>query len=358
MSDPNQDLAKTLDSLPDDFNFDDANALAKVMGEADPDEGAGQQTAPGDTAATQTTAPAPAPAAAPAATPAAVATPAPAPAAESSTSPPAAAPATDVTVEGVLAKDGKHVLPYSALQESRRDALLNKRRADELAEANQRLQEQLEAAKAGKPIDGEPAMSDEQMAALEKDFPQLAPLVQQSRALQERVAQLTDQQRQATRVNPNDEIDAQLDAQAQLDAAMAQRPLLSRYSEQGGVVWQRAVEIDRGLLGNPQWAAKPIAERFAETERLLAQELGVAVPASTQQPQTTAPAAPAAAPAAATRVDPATATPAGPSTLSDITGTAPRVEKDPWDDRLPIEGLAAAERMTDEQLMRSLGIPY
>lgn len=352
--DPNDELAKVLDNLPDDFNYEDANALAKVMGPAATEEGAQTQDPPGDTAATQAPAPAPAPIAAPAAAPAPVAAAAaPAPAAESSDPPAAAAPATDVRVEGVLAKDGKHVLPYSALQESRREALTQRGRADELAETNRRLQEQLEAAKAGRPIDGESAISEEELAQVEKDFPQLAPFVKSTRAMQATVAKLTEQQRQPAG-DKSAEINAQLDAQAELDAALAQRPLLSRYAGQGGVVWQRAVEIDRQLLGDQAWASKPLAERFAETEKLLAAELGIQAPASAPPPPATAPAAPA-APA---RVDPATATAAGPSTLSDITGTAPKVEKDPWDDRLPIEGLAAAERMTDEQLMRSLGIPY
>lgn len=354
--DPTESLAKTLDSLPDDFNFEDPKALAQVMGEGDPNDEAAAAAGQGDTTATQVTEAATAPAAAPAAAPAPAAASAPAPAVESSAAPAAAAPAADVKVEGVLAKDGKHVLPYSALQESRRDALLNKRRADELEEANQRLQAQIESLKSGKPIDGAPVMSEEEMAQLEKDFPQLAPLMKSTRALQATVTKLTEQQRQPAG-DKNAEIDAQLDAQAELDAAMAQRPLLSRYADQGGVVWQRAIEIDRGLLGDETWASKPIAERFKETERLLAQELGVQLPASTPAPPPAPAGAPAAAPAP--RADLAAAAPAaGPSTLTDISGTAPRLEKDPWDDRLPIEGLAAAERMTDEQVMRSVGIHY
>lgn len=339
------DLAKRLDSLPEDFNYEDSNALAQAMGvDMNDDEGLGAVDLGDTTDATAATAPAPAPVAAPAAAPATAPAPAPAAPADSSATPTAAAN-EPVQVDGVLTKDGKHTMPYAVLQGARREALENRQRAEALEETNRQLQEQIEALRSGKPT-GESEFTEEQLAQVESDFPQLAPYIKTIKTLTDQVAELRQSPSQA-KPDARSQIDQQLDAQAQLDAALAARPLLTKYSEQGGVVWSRAVEIDKALIGDPAFAGKSVAERFAETERRLAAELGIAVPGTPQPtPTTVSPAALAAAPRT------------GPSTLSDITGTAPAVDRDVWDDRLPLESLAAAEKLSDEGLMRMAGLSY
>lgn len=338
------ELANRLDNLPDDFNFEDSNALAQAMGVDmnDEDDAAGQPQ--GDTASAPAAAPAAPAAAAPAAAPAAVAAVAPSAQADGSATP-AAAAADPVQVDGVLTKDGKHTMPYAVLQGARREALENRQRAEALEETNRQLQEQIEALKTGQPS-GESEFTAEQLAQVEADFPQLAPYIKTIKTLTDQVAELRQSPTQA-RPDPRSQIDQQLDAQAQLDAALAARPLLSKYSEQGGVVWSRAVEIDKALINDPAFAGKSLTERFAETERRLADELGIPVPGAPKTTQTTVSAA---------AIDAAPRS--GPSTLSDITGTAPAVDRDVWDDRLPIDSLAAAEKLSDEGLMRMAGLSY
>lgn len=333
------DLAKTLDNLPDDFNYEDSDALAKAMGVdmTDEEDQGGVDT--GDTTTEQA-------AATPAAAPAAAPTPAPAPAVESSEAP-AAAATEPVQVDGVLTKDGKHTMPYAVLQDARRQALENRQRAEALEADKQALLEQIEALKTGQPT-GQPEYTEEQLAQVEADFPQLAPYIKTIKTLTDQVAELRQAPAQAAKEDPRQQIDQQLDAQAQLDAALAARPLLSKYSEQGGVVWSRAVEIDKALINDPAFAGKSLSERFAETEKRLAEELGIAVPAAPKPTPT--PTVSKAAIDAAPR--------SGPSTLSDITGTAPAVDRDMWDDRLPLESLAAAEKLSDEGLMRMAGLSY
>ena len=343
------ELASTLDKLPDDFNFEDPNALAKAMGvdmsDTEGDPGAAVDTGDTTTATAAAAPAAPAPAA-PAATPAAPAAAAPAPV-DSSAAPAAAATTDPVQVDGVLTKDGKHTMPYAVLQGARREALENRQRADAAEEANRQLQAQIEALKTGQPT-GETEFTPEQLAQVEADFPQLAPYIKTIKTLTDQVAELRQQPSQAQQ-DPRNQIDQQLDAQAQLDAALAQRPLLSKYSEQGGVVWGRAIEIDKALIADPAFAGKTLAERFAETERRLAEELGIPVP-GTPKPTTTT-----TVDTAAIQAAPRT----GPSTLSDITGTAPQVaERDLWDERPPVDSLAAAEKLSDEGLMRMAGLSY
>jgi hypothetical protein len=331
------DLAKTLDNLPDNFDYEDSNALAQAMGVDMSDEEQGDV----DTGDTTTEQAAATPAAAPAAAPSA----APAPAVESSATP-AAAATEPVQVDGVLTKDGKHTMPYAVLQDARRQALENRQRAEALEADKQALLEQIEALKSGQPT-GQSEYTEEQLAQVEADFPQLAPYIKTIKTLTDQVAELRQAPAQATK-DPRQQIDQELDAQAQLDAALAARPLLSKYSEQGGVVWGRAVEIDKALMADPAFAGKSLSERFAETEKRLAEELGIAVPGAPKPSPT--PTVSKAALDAAPR--------SGPSTLSDITGTAPAVDRDVWDDRLPLESLAAAEKLSDEGLMRMAGLSY
>jgi len=320
------DLAKSLDNLPEDFDYSNPAALAAAMGYEPDDDEQDDQTQGESSESTEGRAPAAA------ATPAA-----PVKTAQSDATPGAAA-TEPVEVVGVQTKDGKHTLPYAVLQEARRSAALNKQRADELAAEKAALEQQIEALKSGKPTD---EMGADELEKLAEDFPQLAPVLKTVKDLQ---AKVSTQASANTAKAPS--IDQELDAQAELDTALAARPLLSKYQQQGGVVWGRAVEIDQALMQNPQFAAKPLAERFAEVERQLAAEMGIQTPST---------------PATRTTVDPkaiANAPKVGPSTLSDISGFAPKTEQDPWDDRNPIDGLAAAEKLSDEGLMRLAGLSY
>jgi hypothetical protein len=359
-------LAKKIDTLdPDTMDLTDANVLANVLGYgADGDHESGGDGGEGETgqqpaapAAEPAPAQAPAAPAAAAAAPAAVAAPA-APAGEgspeSSESPTAAASA-EVKVDGVLTKDGKHVMPYSVVQQARRDALVQRERANELEAANRQLQEQLEALKNGTQAPGQAGYTQEQLDDIVRDFPQLAPFVNGVKQLQETVANL---QPAKSKADPQRGIDDQLSIQEQIDNALAARPLLSTYRSKGGVVWDRAVEIDAEVLKAPDFASKSVAERFEEVEKRLADELGVplAKPPAAPAPAA-APSAPATKPTSqAEALQKARET--GPSTLSDISGAAPSVATDAWENRSAVEGLAAAEKLSDDGLLALAGLHY
>lgn len=351
------ELAQKLDGLnADTFDFTDANAIHSALGygEGEADD---VVTPKGDTieqeqelAAAAPAAPATAPAAAPAAS--APAAPAPAPAPVDSSASPAAAPAATTEVAGVLTKDGKHVIPHAVLQETRRNLSLTQQRADELEQTNQQLQQQIADLKAGKlPTEEVQAFSPEQLAELRDTNPAIAALVDTVQALQAKVAQASPA---APPAAPKpDEVAAQaVTAADEIDLALAPRPILSRYRAAGGVVWNRAVELDAQVAADPTLAHLSTAARFEEVEKRLAQELGIPLSAPAASP------APPAAPAPTAAALAAAAPPAGPATLSDITGTAPGVIPDAWESRSALEGLAAAEKLSDEGLMRMAGLSY
>lgn len=254
---------------------------------------------------------------------------------------PAAIPETKVEIAGVLTKDGKHVIPNSVLAEQRRNNSLLKQ---QLAEANQKLQTQAEMlANGGKPT-GKAGYSDEQLSELEQDFPQLAPLLNTVKELQANAAK----SQPVAAVNQNDVADQEVSAQEQIDIAMAGLPLLSKYRDAGGVVWQRAVEIDAEISSSN--AAMTVAQRFAAVEQALASELGI--PLSTPKTQAAASAAPAQAPKRAAPV----AKEVMP-TLTDFTGSGVNISADdPFTGNTDGQMVDKAMSMNIEELRRMVGL--
>lgn len=344
-----QDLAAKIDALDTDTDFSDPKTYADLLGYGEGNEAADQPTQ-GDTApATTAAAPEPAPAAASApAAPAAAS-------ADSSATPTPADPTQQApaAVEGVATKDGKHVIPYAVLEQARKSADQANARAQELARTAETLRAELEAAKAGtaKPADAKPAapeFTDAELAELEQDLPAVAKLAKGVRVLQEQLAEARAAvPAAAAPQQPNTEAQQ---VQELIDA----RPLLVRWQSKGGAVWQDAVALDQQLRTDPQWAGKPMADRFAEVERRIAEELGIPIPSQQQQATSQAP-APAAAPAAApTAPKTTTATP----TLTDLGGGPVVSSSDPLGGMSKGQMVDKAMSMSVEELMGMAGVSY
>lgn len=323
-------LAERLETLDNGADFTDHNTyLALLYPEG---------TATVDEPKAETAAAAPAPEAqAPAAAPAPVESSAPAAAAEN---------VSEDGAAGVATKDGKRVIPYAVLHDARQTAAANAARANELTQTVARLQQELEAKQAGDATRTSEAqaqaaaaqISDEELAELEADMPVVAKLVKGYRELQAKVEQ-------APAPAPAAAAPAVDDVQPLID----NQPLLARWQAKGGAMWAEAIQRDAELKDDPAWAAKPVAERFAEVERQLATEYGIPVPAAaTPNPPTPAP-APKPTPAAA-------AAPITP-TLSDFNGT-PTAVVDPMASMAPGQMVDAARNMSVEELRRMVGIAY
>lgn len=184
-----------------------------------------------------------------------------------------ATPATEIA--GVLTKDGKNVIPMHVLDEARVNASKQRMRAEELAEQNLLLQKQLEDLKAGKQAEPD-ELTEEMVAQMEEDFPD------QGRVLRKAFERTKAIQTQAPSPrNIQQEAEQEASSAKELDSAIAARPLLTQYREKGGIVWERAVEIDRELMASSP--EKGLADRLLDVETRLAQELGIPLP-STQTP--------------------------------------------------------------------------
>lgn len=330
-----QDLATRLEAVNSDADFSDPNLYAKLLGydqegAAVPAPAAEQTTTQGETAA-----PAPATEAAPAA--------------PDSTQPPASAETTaEPEIAGALTKDGKHVIPYSVVQDLRTTTTKQAERIAELQAAMERMQAERQAQAEGTSTAATQAQADaaavqfseDELADLEA-IPAAAKLVKGFQALQQQLATMQSAPPQHAQTQPAPNVEA---VQSAIDA----NPLLVKWQAKGGELWQRAVEMDAQLQRDPQWAGKPMAERFAQVQKLVADDYGIPVqsapsapPAAAQQPR------PAASPAVRETMP----------TLSDFAG-GPMAVGD------PMAGMSAAQ-MTDkamsmsvEDLRKMVGLSY
>ena len=187
---------------------------------------------------------------------------------DSSASPPAA-PETPTEIAGVLTKDGKHVIPHSVLTSERLEKILHREDASAQRLRAEAAEQALEDIKAGKAtLPG--ALTEEMVAQREADFPEhgkeLRAAFEQIKIAQANAKQFAPQAR-----NVAQEAEAEANAAEVLDGAIAARPLLARYRDTGGVVWQRAIEMDNQLAGT----YPDIAQRFVQVEKQLAAELGI-----------------------------------------------------------------------------------
>lgn len=243
-------------------------------------------------------------------------------------------------IAGVLTRDGKSVIPYTALQETRREKVLAQQRAKELETKNQELERQLEELRAGKKPEAEDGQySKQELDELATDFPQLKPLLDRVSALQTQLEASTPKAEPAKEPTAEEIADAEVETQALFDEAMSQRPLLSKWQQQGGIVWSRAVEVDAQIM-----ATEPnlsFQDRLAKVEKQLADELGVSVP--------TPPPAKAPKPAPI----PQQVMP----TLTDFGGTGVPVG-DPFAGKTGAQMVDAALSMSEQELRAMAGLSY
>lgn len=352
-----QSIEERIEALnPDTIDWNDAATYAALgIGGDDDGQESGVQDQ-GDTAQAPAVAAAPAPVAA---------TPAPAPAPAESSQAPAAAPAPNELerVDGIATVDGKRVIPYAVLQNTRQEAR-------QLREENGRLQQELEAARTKAAGDGNQALVDRaasapetlteaELAELEQDYPALSKAMKILSATQAQVQKLASAPAPAPAPAAAAPVPPANHPDEEFDSAIAASPLISKWMTEQGPEWDRAIAIDNVLREDPRTANLPFAERFAKVERMVAAEFDIPLPAKPSP--TPAPAAAPAAAAPAPAATPAAAPPpkaAARPTLTDLGGTPPVSADDAINSKTSLDLLAATEGMSEEQLMRMAGVIY
>jgi hypothetical protein len=240
------------------------------------------------------------------------------------------AAAADQEADGVLAKDGKTLLPYGVLKGARQQAAQAMAAAQQLKEQNELLMQQLEEAKAGKLPSGDAAaepqlVSDEQLAQLLESVPDnignvLKTLVDSQRQAQQELARVRSQQESDVR-------DRQMAVADRVQEAIDKLPLLREWqAAEDQTLFQFAQQQDALLKKLPQWADKPMEERFAEVQKLTAQAVGIRAEAPRSESN---PSQPSLADKAAKVIAQKTAaTAAVPITHSDLPAGAPAAQSE------------------------------
>ena len=261
---------------------------------------------------------------------------------ESSEAPAAGQTEQTEKVDGVLTRDGKHVIPYEVLDQARKTAQTEAQRRAELERSNLALREQLEAIQKGQQTQAEASVAKpftkERIEEVRQDFPEMAALMEGQNDL---LAKLEKAQ-QAQAAQPTAQVD---ESQNEIQDLIDARPLLSKWQAAGGVLWNEAVRIDDLLKNAPEWSQKSLTDRFAEAERRVAAQVGIEIP---EQKKVDAPAPP---PKQRVEVKPAP----NPS-LTDFNGAAP-VQGDNPLAGLPVgKAVDKAMSMDLSDIYRSVGL--
>lgn len=264
----------------------------------------------------------------------------------------------DSNAEGVLARDGKNVIPYSVLKSERERASraeqLAKESADKIAALEAQLAAGNQGAKPGESARTNPAatevddLSDEDMEALREDFPTMHKAIMAQRAtikaLQAQIQPVEEDRRQREKSEADKRADAVRDA---IDAT----PKLAHIQATDPERFAAAQQFDQVLRANPKWAGKPMAERFARVIELVEQEHGaIEVPGANpntaqKTPEELKKDAQAAAAAAAK------AKPSVPTSLSDFPAGSPpaQSETEALESLTPLQLADKLARMTPAQ---------
>lgn len=218
--------------------------------------------------------------------------------------------------DGILAKDGKNVIPYSQLESARKRATDAEDRATAAQAVATELSGRLKALEEGKQVEGEAGLLTEaELETLEADSPALAKVLRtlqdQNKALEEKVKSVTDTQ-------ASQQQSQEKEIKSEIQTAIDSNPTLASWqSAEDQTLWKEASRFDKLLRESPKYADVPFAERFAKVVALTQEALDIA-PANTEEKITLTPEQVRAA-AAAKLKDVKSV----PTSLSDIPGGAP-----------------------------------
>jgi hypothetical protein len=262
---------------------------------------------------------------------------------ESKEAAPKEEPEKEAKPEGVLAKDGKNVIPYAVLEASRR----REREATELAVSQAAEIERLKQAEAGKTVRAEQdaaALTEEELKTLEQDSPTLAKLL---RAQQTEISGL-----KTALKGVNERVEVQVEQteseiKSEIQTAIDANPKMAAWQvAQDQTLWNEAAKIDKLLRENPLYADVPFEKRFAKVVEMTEDAMGLRTqPAPAEAPKPDPAKVKAAAAAKLAK------TPTTPRSLSDIPGGAPPAQ----DEREAVEGMSIVSlgekfmHMTPEQ---------
>ena len=166
---------------------------------------------------------------------------------------------------GILAKDGKSIIPIEVLQREREKALQATRTAEELTKTLQTTQAELEALrqKANEyvDLDGEKALSDEELDALAEDLPEVADKIRALQAIASRAESVIKTQQAK-------------DVQNVVQDAIDSVPKLAYLQASNPELFEFATQIDAQLRQDPANSSLTMQQRFEKVVERLEKVIG------------------------------------------------------------------------------------
>lgn len=174
--------------------------------------------------------------------------------------------AKETKPEGILAKDGKNVIPYAQLESARQRAAQAEAKAAEATALAQQQAEELAALRAGKQPQDAEMLTEEELTALEGESPTLAKTL---RGQQAAIRQLREELenvrgRQEAQAKTEEEL-----VKDEIQAAIDANPMLAQWqADEDQTLWNEVVRFDKMLRESPRYAKVSFGDRFADAVEL------------------------------------------------------------------------------------------
>jgi len=185
----------------------------------------------------------------------------------------AAAPepaAAEAKPDGILAKDGKNVIPYAQLESARQRAAA----AEALARDQAAELAALKAEKSAQAqVNDADMLTDEELDALEADSPTLAKTL---RAQQAAIQQLRDMVQTVTQRQAVEAATQEAEVKSEVQTAIDSNPTLASWqTSEDQTMWDRASAFDKVLRAMPEYANTSFADRFEKVVEMTQSALGL-----------------------------------------------------------------------------------
>jgi len=181
---------------------------------------------------------------------------------------PPESPKSEEKPEGILAKDGKNVIPYSQLESARSRASA----AEALAREQAAEIERLKAEKAA-PQEDVAILTNEELDALEADSPTLAKTL---RAQQQSIQRLNERLEAVAQTQLGQIATEETAVRSEVQTAIDENPTLAAWqTAEDQSLWNEASRFDKLLRESPAYANVSFADRFAKVVELTQSALGL-----------------------------------------------------------------------------------
>jgi len=187
--------------------------------------------------------------------------------------------------EGVATKDGKNIIPYSVLRSERDKSA----RAQQLLLDSQNRVAELEAqlqnannpgtktgdtTRANDQIQPDDELSEEDLAQLKEDFPTVHKALMAQKAMTAQLeSKLAPVEKSVNDIQQDRENSTAEDVQAAIDSV----PKLAHIQATDNEAFDLAKQFDATLKVRPNWADRPLAERFAKVVEMVESSLGITI---------------------------------------------------------------------------------